>query len=92
VILVIPIVAIVLVAGVVACWWSTDRVLRARRTRRVVVELKSGETFQGVLGSVDARTVVLRNVSALNGPTTVPTAVDGELLIPRGDLKFVQRP
>lgn len=75
-----------------AWWWSSDRLLRSRKTRKVVVELQSGETFQGVLESVDARTLVIRNVSVLNGPTAVPTAVDGELLVPRGDVKFIQRP
>lgn len=66
-----------------------DRLLRSRRTRKVIVTLTSGETFDGVIAGCDRHSVVLSRVSLLGGDT--PKPVDGELLIPRADLKFVQK-
>lgn len=79
----------VVVAGV---WASTDLLVRRRLKATVVVELKSGETFRGVLAACDRRTLCLRNVESLVDPRAAATVVDGELLIPRPDVKFMQRP
>jgi small nuclear ribonucleoprotein (snRNP)-like protein len=93
---VIVLAALVLVAGCTGfqLWRvrSVDVLLRDRKLAKVVVELHSGETFQGVLASCDSKSVVLSSVSALNGPEALPTKIDGDLLIPRGDVKFLQRP
>lgn len=68
---------------------STDRLIRDRRTARVVIELHSGETFRGVLTACDARSLTLGAATQV-AATEIP--VDGDLLLPRGDVKFVQRP
>lgn len=86
--------ALILVAGFIGglVWRSrsVDRLLRDRRTSRVLIELHSGETFQGVLVACDSRSVTLGSVSLLTG--TERSKVDGDLLIPRVDVKFIQRP
>jgi hypothetical protein len=48
--------------------------------------------FKGLLAATDARTIVLRNVEAISDGPSSNVTVDGELLIPRGDVKFLQRP
>ncbi len=61
-----------------------------RRRRRVVVTLKSGESFAGVL--VEAReALVLRQTEAL-GDNRASVPVDGEVLILRSDVSFIQVP
>lgn len=85
-------VAVAALLVVVGCWVSTDLLLRTRLKAVVLVELKSGETFKGVLAGCDRRTVVLRNVEAIPSERAAPMVVDGELLIPRLDVKFMQRP
>lgn len=64
-----------------------------RRKSRVVVTLKSGAAFQGVLFATDRRVWVLRETVALaaaqdNG--NVPA--DGEVLIFTADIEYVQKP
>ena len=73
-------------------FWShrAGRVLRLRFNKAVIVTLKSGAAFQGVLFDSDPEAVVLRNSQALgNGPSV---AVDGELLILKADIATLQRP
>jgi small nuclear ribonucleoprotein (snRNP)-like protein len=79
-------------AGAVYVARSVDLLIRRQCRRVVVVELRGGETFRGLLVAADARTVLLRNVEALTGAQASATPVDGELLIPRGDVKYMQRP
>lgn len=82
------------VAAVVAVWWlrSIDVLVRRQMRRQVVLELRSGETFRGVVLAVDGRSITLGSVESLIATQTEPVPVDGELLIPRGDVKFMQRP
>lgn len=75
------VVAAVLLAGV-------DRHLRFRPRRTVIVTCKSGQAWRGVLCGVDRRMVVLRAAEHLD---TAETA-DGEVLIHRADIEFIQRP
>lgn len=71
--------------------WSASRswVWNARRHRRIVVTLKSGDGFQGVLAGVDAHTLALRDAEKLGGDTNVP--VDGEVIVQLADIKYAQR-
>ena len=73
--------------------WGHDRLLRRRARQVVVVTLKSGLAFRGVLFDVDGRSFVLRNALALEqgeGRTHIP--VDGEVVMSRSDVEFWQRP
>lgn len=72
---------------------STDRLMRERLCDRVVVTLKTGSSFAGVLFKIDDKVVVLRETQALGaGPNGANLIVDGELLLARTDIDFLQRP
>lgn len=81
------------VAALLLVGLGRDRLLRERFCDKVVVTLKSGSAFSGVLFMVDDRTVILRDTQALAvGPTGGPVAVDGELILFRTDIDYLQRP
>lgn len=91
---VIPyVVALVIVAGAaaLAAWAARGaRGLRRLERRRILVTLKTGAWFEGV-ATVDGDVVVLRQV--VTGPETgvgEPLEVDGEILVLRGDVDYVQ--
>ncbi|MBA3654250.1 MAG: hypothetical protein H0W70_08655 [Actinobacteria bacterium] len=67
------------------------RLIRQRERRRVVATLKSGSAFYGVLYATDPEAFVLRDATA-HQPGQEPVAVDGEVLILRADLDYLQLP
>ena len=72
---------------------TNRRVLRSRLRRRVLVTLKAGDAFDGVLVDADAQSLVLRNASqvgVVNRGTPVP--VDGEVLVLLEDVAYLQLP
>lgn len=73
---------------------SVGPVLRQRVRRKVVVTTKSGASWRGVLVEADRACVVLRGTEYVGGSdgqaTVVP--VDGELLILRPDIDYMQLP
>lgn len=70
-----------------------DRLLRECLCDKVVVTLKSGSAFAGVLFAADDRVVLLRDTQALGAaPSGDHVAVDGELILFRSDIDFLQRP
>lgn len=77
-------------SGVAVCWPSRDRLMRSRVRDRVVVTLKAGGTFRGVLFDADARSLVLRDAEVV-APSDRPVPVDGELLVARADVAYFQR-
>lgn len=68
----------------------SGRVLRLRIHKTVIVTLKSGETFRGVLFDSDSEALVLRNASFVGAKDDL--SVDGEVLILRPDIATLQRP
>lgn len=78
--------------AVAATWPSRDRLVRRRVRDTVVVTLKDGQAFRGVLFDVDGRSFVLRDTKVVvaDGARQVP--VDGELLVARADVAYMQRP
>jgi hypothetical protein len=89
--------ATVLASGALAGVWvphpGRDRLLRGRLRAEVIVTLRSGMAFRGVLFEADARSVVLRNAVALGRTGDgVHHPVDGEVLVARADVEFFQRP
>ncbi len=88
-VVVVGLTALVVVAG--AVWWnrSTDVLIRRQTRAQVVVELTSGETFKALLDAVDRHSVTLRNVEWVTDTAKAP--VDGVLLLPRKDIKWLQR-
>jgi hypothetical protein len=82
-------------AAAAGVWWPRrDRLMRRQVRATVVASLKSGSVFRGVLFDVDGRTLVLRNAEALTGDGVErgPIPVDGELVVARSDVEFLQRP
>lgn len=71
--------------------WSA--VLEARLRRRVIVTLKSGEAFGGVLFDADEVAWVLREAAAIGaGEHRSNLVVDGELVVLVADVAYVQLP
>lgn len=83
---------VVLLAGALVKTAPTDRLLRGRLRDDVVVTLKSGEAFRGVLYAVDGRSFILRDAKALTDASDRPVAVDGELILARDQIDYFQRP
>jgi hypothetical protein len=70
-----------------------DRLLRERLCDKVVVTLKTGPSFSGVLFKVDDRALILRGTQALGAAHNGDhLAVDGELVLFRTDIEYLQRP
>jgi hypothetical protein len=61
-----------------------------RRLQRhdVLVNLKSGKAFRGILWTLGARYVVLRQAQLMHEGHTVP--IDGEVIVERRDVEFYQ--
>lgn len=68
------------------------RIIREHLRRKVIVTLKTGEGFGGVLFSADSEAIVLRDVVLLDATATdrSHSPVDGELLVLRPDLAYIQ--
>lgn len=73
-------------------WAARDRLVRRRLRQKVVVTLKSGEAFKGVLRDVDARTFLLVGAEQAVRGNGQLVPVDGELIISREDIDYMQRP
>lgn len=71
---------------------SRDRLVRRRMRDTVVVTMKTGASFRGVLFEADGRSIVLRNAEALTMSDERTIPVDGEVLLARADVEFLQRP
>lgn len=72
---------------------SADRLLRQRLREVFIVTMSDGSAFRGVLYSLDRRSVILRDCEAMRAGTDgqhVP--VDGELVLPRERISYMQRP
>jgi small nuclear ribonucleoprotein (snRNP)-like protein len=65
--------------------------LKAQTRKKVVVTLKSGTAFRGVLYSADPAVLVLRNAEAIS-PDGNAVIVDGEVVLLAGEIDFLQRP
>lgn len=73
------------------------RIWRLRRLKRVIVTLKpiagAVTSFDGLLFDWDEDVIVLRNTTAIEqGPNGSNVGVDGELILLRNDVAFMQRP
>lgn len=64
---------------------------RQRLRKQVIVTLKDDRAFGGVLFEVDPELVILRNSESLSRDGS-RVRVDGELLLLRVDIAFIQRP
>lgn len=67
-------------------------VINHRIRSTVIVTLKGGTSFRGVLFDHDRDAVVLRNAEHLVEGADRATPVDGELLVLLADVLFIQLP
>jgi small nuclear ribonucleoprotein (snRNP)-like protein len=88
---------LVLVAALVALAYVTWRrstvagLLAERARRHVIVTLKTGAAFRGVLYATDREALVLRDAQALAyGAQRTNVPVEGEALLLRSDVDYLQ--
>lgn len=71
----------------------SSRLLKERLHYRLVVTLKNGQSFEGVLWAVDAYAWILRDASALGvGEKGTNLPVDGEVLVLAAEIAYAQKP
>lgn len=69
-----------------------NRLIKMRLHYRVIVTLKDGTTFVGVLWETDRQALVLRDAEAVQGASGRNVGVDGELLVLWADVNYIQKP
>jgi hypothetical protein len=69
---------------------NTDRLIRGRLRETFLFTLDTDEAFTGVLYAADRYSFVLRDAIAHDDATT-RTPVDGELILPRDRVLYMQR-
>lgn len=85
--------ATVVIAALAWLVVKRERVLTSRLRERVVVTLKTGDAFAGILFSHDSRALVLRETEALGaGERSTNLALDGELIVLLADVAYIQKP
>lgn len=93
VLLAVLLAVVVASAGALVMYASRSSSVSSRLRSRVVVTLKSGAAFDGVLFSADSRAWVLRSAHALGaGEDNGNVPVDGEVVILTDQIEFAQRP
>lgn len=67
-------------------------ILKRCTRHRVIVTLKSGAAFGGVLYEVDSEALVLKEASVLedNGTDRRPVPADGNIVVLRADVDYMQ--
>lgn len=69
------------------------RALKQRLKSRVVVTLKSGDAFDGILWHADRDVWVLRSATAVHaGPNGSSIGLDGEVVLLASEINYAQRP
>lgn len=66
-----------------------DRIVRSMRRFRLVVTLKDGSTWDGVLFDSDERTLLLYDATAIQSDRSRVSA-DGDVLLHREDVSYIQ--
>lgn len=70
---------------------AANRLIADRLAVKVIVTQKGGAAFAGVITDLDDGWLLLREAESL-GPQGSRVGVDGELLLPRDCIDFIQRP
>jgi hypothetical protein len=80
-------------AVVVGVWLVAERIAAARLgvRARVVVNLNSGQAVTGVLWARRGRTLVVRDAAIVEPGRRDPIPADGDVLVDREQVAFVQR-
>lgn len=88
--------AVLLVAAlavVAVVWLAVERVAAGRLAvrDRVLVNLQNGEAVTGVLWSRRGRLTVIRDAAVMTPGQRDPRPVDGDVIVDRAQVTFVQR-
>jgi hypothetical protein len=84
--------AVVPVVALVVLWWRSTRGLLAVRCRReVIVTLRDGASWAGVLLAADGDVLVLAR-AVMHFPDSQPVPADGEVVLLRSEVRFLQIP
>jgi hypothetical protein len=85
--------ALVLALVGAVAWLANGSSLRGALKERVLVTLKSGEGFDGVLLRVDRRSWELVNATAIGaGERGADVPVNGSLIVPAENVAYAQKP
>ncbi|WP_237341852.1 hypothetical protein [Williamsia soli] len=88
--------AVFAVVGGIGAYVATRRDRKGRTSllikRRVVVNLKSGTAVAGVIVGDDPERLTLKGVEVIEPGATAPTPADGEILIDRDHVDYIQAP
>lgn len=68
-----------------------DRLVKATLRRKLLITTKDGHTWRAVLMDADANTLSLLEVEHIASDGTA-TKADGQVLLPRGDVAYMQIP
>lgn len=88
------VIAVALLVVVAAVAWHALDLTWSRRTalrRRVLVNLAGDKAMRGILWQRRGRLVVLRDVTLIE-PGAQPVDLDGEVVLDRGRIEWVQVP
>lgn len=66
--------------------------LSRREREQIVVTMKTGETFSGVLWEETEREIILRGAAGVSMDRGNDIGIDGELLVFVSDIAYVQKP
>ena len=71
-----------------------DRIMRGLIRYRFIVTMVDGQAFDGVVMEADDHSVVLRDAKALvtEGAQVKQVPADGEVVLPRARVAYMQRP
>lgn len=84
--------AATVVLAALAWFVARHRVIASRMRDRVVVTLKTGDSFAGVLFSHDGKALALRECEALGaGERRTNLPLDGELVVLFADVAYIQK-
>lgn len=78
-----------LLVGVGLHVWDRVAAQRVMVRRRVLVQLHSGRAFTGLLWRRRGRLMVLKNSEMLE-PNNQPVAMDGDVILDRSEVEYVQ--
>lgn len=87
---VLSVVAALAVGGLVVCFYQAAAWRRVR-ARRIIVNLKSGQSLDGVLIRQVGQLLFLREAMLL-GAGDNPIQIDGEVIVERSEIDFIQSP
>ncbi|WP_417220518.1 hypothetical protein [Arthrobacter sp.] len=80
-----------LIIGAAAVWLALRLHWRSLVAHRVVVNLKSGQSLDGFLVRQSGPLLFVRDASFLQ-PGSEPVAMDGEIVVERSEVEFIQAP